>query len=58
MTGTLPEILSSEDVARWLHVSPTQVRRLAAAGEIPGVQIGSLWRFSRQALEQWIGGAA
>lgn len=49
----LPEIMSSIEVGKWLGISPQQVRRLAAAGKLPGVQVGSLWRFSRPALLAW-----
>lgn len=49
----LPEILSADEVGKWLGISSKQVRRLAAAHRLPGVQVGTLWRFSRVQLEQW-----
>lgn len=54
----LPEILTVEDVADWLHVSPSSVRRAAAQGQLPGVRIGSLWRFHRDTLARTIGADA
>jgi excisionase family DNA binding protein len=56
----LPEIMSAPQVGQWLGISPQQVRRLAADGKLPGVQVGSLWRFSRPQLLAWLeqGGAS
>ena len=33
------------------------MRELAEAGELPGRRIGGEWRFLRQALLAWLGGA-
>lgn len=50
----LPEILTADEVADWLRLSPATVRRLAAAGEMPGLRLGAKqWRFHRDALRAW-----
>ena len=37
-----------------LNLSPATVRRLAAAGEMPGLRLGAKqWRFHRDALRAW-----
>ena len=43
-----------EEVAEYLGVQPSTVRRLAAKGDIPGVKIGRQWRFKMETLVQWI----
>jgi excisionase family DNA binding protein len=48
------EIMTAEQVAKWLTVSVEHVQRLARKGEIPGARkVGYLWRFNRAALEAW-----
>jgi excisionase family DNA binding protein len=37
-----------------LKFHPVTVRLKAAAGEIPGRQIGNRWRFSRTRLNEWL----
>lgn len=37
-----------------LGVHPKTVKRLAAAGQIPAMRIGKLWRFRPSALDDWM----
>jgi excisionase family DNA binding protein len=56
-TFTLPEQLLWDlpAAAHALNVSERTVKRLAAAGELPGVvHVGSRRLFYRKALEEWI----
>ena len=48
------EVLDVEGAARMLGISVNLVRELAARGELPGRKVGRAWRFSRQALLQWL----
>lgn len=50
----LPEVLTADQVALIVSASPAQVRRWAAAGIIPGRQLGTRWRFSKTLIEQMI----
>ena len=45
------QLMTCEEVAQLLRVSPETVRQLAAAGELPGRKIGRAWRFPRTAIE-------
>jgi hypothetical protein len=47
----LPEVLTAKEVGDYLRIAPQSVIRRARAGDIPGKQIGSQWRFSRKAIE-------
>jgi excisionase family DNA binding protein len=54
-SGEPSEVLSLEDAAELLRVTPDDVQALAVAGEIPGRKIGESWRFSRLAVLRWLG---
>ncbi|MGI4755397.1 MAG: helix-turn-helix domain-containing protein [Janthinobacterium lividum] len=47
-----PEIMTAQEVAAYLRVSLPTVMRQAKAGELPGKQLGSIWRFSRKVIQK------
>jgi excisionase family DNA binding protein len=54
----LSDILDVAELAIMLRIHPVTVRLKAAAGEIPGRQIGNRWRFSRTCIMEWLSMAA
>jgi excisionase family DNA binding protein len=52
------DVLNAEQAAELLGLSVITVRRLAAAGEIPGRKAGKEWRFLRAALLDWLADGA
>ena len=48
------DVLTADQLAQLLQVDATTVRRLAADGELPGRKLGRHWRFSRQAVLDWL----
>ena len=48
------DVINAVDVAKILKVHPVTVRLKAAAGEIPGRQIGNRWRFSKKRINEWL----
>lgn len=48
------EILTTKEVAEYLHIHPLTVHRYARAGRIPAFKIGTDWRFHKKHIEQWI----
>jgi excisionase family DNA binding protein len=48
------EIMTIEQVARYLSLHELTVRRLARDGEIPAFKIGRQWRVKRELLDRWI----
>jgi nitrogen PTS system EIIA component len=44
----------AESLARYLHISPAQVQKLAERGSVPGRKIGGQWRFSRGEIHHWL----
>jgi excisionase family DNA binding protein len=60
LTPTNPEavncesLVDAEAAANLLRIHPKTVKRMAAAGKIPGMRIGKLWRFRPSALDDWM----
>lgn len=48
------DVLTVEQLAELLQVDGQTVRSLAAKGDLPGRQLGRHWRFSRQAVLDWL----
>lgn len=48
------DILTPEQIAKWLGVTARGVRWLAREKKIPHFRIGKFYRFRRQTIEQWI----
>lgn len=48
------DVCNAEEVGKILLLHPVTVRLKAAAGEIPGRQIGNRWRFSRTRITEWL----
>ena len=47
-------LLDSDGAAQLLRIHPKTLQRMARRREIPGVQIGKLWRFRRSELDGWM----
>ena len=43
-------LLTAEEAAAALHVSTSMVYTMRRRGELPGVQIGSLWRWNAEVI--------
>ncbi len=48
------EILTIEEVAKYLRVSERTVYDWAQKGEIPAGKIGTVWRFKKSEVEKWV----
>lgn len=49
-----PDVLTLDQLAELLQVDEKTVRALAAKGDLPGRKLGREWRFSRQAVLEWL----
>lgn len=56
MSEQTKDVLDVQDAADLLGVSVWTVRDAANKGELPARKVGRAWRFSRQALLQWLEG--
>lgn len=52
--GGWPEVLTTEEAAALLRVSPDVLLRLSREGEVPGARLGGRWRYSRGLLEEML----
>ena len=48
------DILTIEEVAKYLRVSERTVYDWAQKGEIPDGKIGTVWRFKKSEIEKWV----
>ena len=48
------DFLKAAEVASVLCVSSRMITRLAERGEIPAIRIGSVWRFPRERLREYL----
>jgi PTS system nitrogen regulatory IIA component len=48
------DILTIEEVAKYLRVSERTVYDWAQKGEVPAGKIGTVWRFKRSEIEKWV----
>jgi nitrogen PTS system EIIA component len=42
-----------DGLARYLHLTPQQVVRLAERGRLPGRKVGGQWRFAKPDIHEW-----
>jgi excisionase family DNA binding protein len=50
----MENLLTVEEVAELLKLSPYTIREYAKDGKMPAVKFGRMWRFSPQAIKDWI----
>lgn len=56
-TAQLPEVLTLEEAALYLRVPPDAVLRMIDAEGLPARRFGADWRFSKVAVQAWLGAA-
>lgn len=54
MTARLGEIMTMDELARYLKISKSTLYKLAVENKLPGQKIGKRWRFHKNAIEQWL----
>ena len=48
------EIMTVEEVAKYLKLKPQTVYKWAQEGQLPGAKLGKEWRFRRRMIDEWI----
>ena len=54
MTGTLPQLLTIDQLAERLGVSVRHVRRLVAERRVPYIKVGKFVRFDPAEIAGWL----
>ena len=49
----MANVLTLEEVARYLRVHPSTLYRMLKKGQIPAFKVGSDWRFNLESIDQW-----
>jgi excisionase family DNA binding protein len=48
------EVMTVEEVAEYLRVTPSSIYEWAKAGKMPAAKVGRLWRFHREEIDAWV----
>lgn len=51
-----PDVLSLRQLSAYLQIPKSTVYRLVQNKKLPGKKVGRQWRFSRQAIDEWLSG--
>jgi excisionase family DNA binding protein len=47
-------LIDAKQAAEILNISPTKLKRMARAGQVPAIQIGNRWKFRASWLDKWL----
>lgn len=47
-------LLTSREAANYLRITPSALESMAAKGTVPGFLVDGRWRFSKQAIDEWL----
>jgi len=50
----MAELITAQELARYLKLNPTTVIRKAHKGEIPAIKIGKHFRFDKEQIDKWL----
>ena len=50
----MAEIMTTQEMAKYLKLHEITICKLAADGKIPAIRIGRVWRFDKNAIDGWI----
>jgi excisionase family DNA binding protein len=48
------QLMTVEEVAKYLQLNPQTVSRMAQRGELPAAKVGRHWRFRRETLDKFL----
>ena len=50
----MPDLFTPKQLAEYLQLSPRTVYRMLERNELPGVRVGSQWRFRKSEVDYWL----
>jgi excisionase family DNA binding protein len=50
----MAEIMTTKEMAKYLKLHEITICKLAAEGKVPAIRIGRVWRFDKNAVDEWI----
>ena len=48
------EIMTIKDLSLYLKFNEKTIYKLTKQGKLPGVKIGGMWRFKKEAIDNWM----
>jgi excisionase family DNA binding protein len=54
---THDNIMTIDDLAKYLKLSTSTLYKLCAEGKVPGTKVGRHWRFRKDIIDNWLGEA-
>lgn len=48
------QVMTIDELAAYLKVAKSTLYKLAQEGRVPAQKVGKHWRFSREAIDEWI----
>jgi excisionase family DNA binding protein len=51
----LGQVLTLEEACAYLKIPKSSLYKLAKAGRVPCQKVGRHWRFSKEAVDRWLG---
>ena len=55
MAKTEADILTIEELSKYLRVSKSTLYKLVREGKIPSQKVGRHWRFHKENIDRWLG---
>ncbi len=50
----MPELMTVEELGRYLRFTKKTIYKLLKQGNIPAIKIGNKWRFNKDAIDEWL----
>ncbi len=50
----LAQIMTTKELAKYLRLHEITILKNATKGIIPGIRIGSRWRFAKETIDKWV----
>jgi len=54
VTNMKDGIMTMKDLSHCLKINEKTIYKLAKQGKLPGVKIGGMWRFKKEAIDNWM----
>jgi PTS system nitrogen regulatory IIA component len=50
----MAQIMTTKEIAKYLKLHQITICKLSKEGKIPSIRIGSVWRFDKEVIDEWI----
>ena len=50
----MTQIMTTKEMAKYLKLHAITICKLSKEGKIPAIQIGKVWRFDKDIIDEWI----